>query len=83
LNLCLTSSSRCYTEFQDKQETERKKELQEFQEIKENQEMQREAGVPISVEKKKLIKLRQGPYIPTTAELEVELRKTADLRKCR
>jgi hypothetical protein len=75
LNLCLTSPPKCYTEIQ---EIERKEETQERQEKKETHEMQREARARLR-EKRKCV-LREGPYIPTTAELEQELQETAHLR---
>ena len=81
LNICLTSLPKCYTEIQDKQEMEREKELQDIQETKENQEMQRKLGARVPVEEKKLVRLRQGPYIPTTAELAELLRQTAHSRQ--
>jgi hypothetical protein len=83
LNICLTSSAKCYTEIQENQEIERKKEVQEFQETKENQEMQRNLRASIPVERNRLVALRQEPYIPTTAELAEQLRKTAHLRQLR
>jgi hypothetical protein len=70
-----SSSPRCYTEIQ---EIERKKETQEMQEKKETREMQREARAPLPEKSKCAI--RQGPYIPTAAELAEELRGTAHLR---
>jgi hypothetical protein len=76
LNLCLTSSTKCYAEIQENQEIERKEESQEQQEGKEIQEMHRETRAPISVEGKKCA-IKQGPYIPTTAELAEELKRTA------
>jgi hypothetical protein len=66
------------TEIQENQEIERKKEIQEKQEKKETQEMQREARAPLPEKSKCAI--RQGPYIPTAAELAEELRGTAHLR---
>jgi hypothetical protein len=76
LNLWLTSSTKCYTEIQENHEIERKEESQEQQEGKEIQEMHRETRAPISVEGKKCA-IKQGPYIPTTAELAEELKRTA------
>ena len=76
LDICLTSSPACYTEIQD---IERKKETQEKQEKEEPQEMQRETRAQLPEKRKCAI--RQGPYIPTTAELEQALQRTAHLRE--
>jgi hypothetical protein len=80
LNLCLTSPTGCYTEIEENQEIERKEESQEQQEHKEIQEMQRETRAPIPLEGK-MCAIKQRPYIPTTAELAEELRKTASFSR--
>ena len=77
LNLCLTSPAKCYIEIQ---EEERKKESQEKQESKDIQEMQRETRAQFPVGRKRY-STRQGPYIPTTAELTRELEQTKHLRR--
>jgi hypothetical protein len=83
LNICVTSQTadaECYTDTQDKQESERITDSQKKMTKKEIQEKQEEKGSSIANEGKKCT-LRRGPYIPTSTELAEALNRTVSLRR--
>jgi hypothetical protein len=83
LNVCVTSQSadgECYTDTQDKQESERFTDSQKKMTKKEIQEKQDEKRSSIANKRKKCV-LRRGPHIPTSTELAEALERTVSLRR--